>query len=78
MIIAGEDYVYNVEDVEERGGVPAVAIGHAIANRHHGCRFVVGVQIKYAQEKSKLFVVDADGKECKVSILREAFVLPQK
>ena len=42
-----------------------------IANRKHGCRFIVNDEVKYVQEKSKLYVRDADGKECKLDILRQ-------
>jgi hypothetical protein len=34
-------------------------------------RFVVGDEIKYSQEKSKLFAIDADGRECKLDIVRQ-------
>jgi hypothetical protein len=42
-----------------------------IANRRHGCRFIVGDNVKYSQEKGDLWVLDADGKEFKVPILRQ-------
>jgi hypothetical protein len=71
IIIVGQDYMYNVEDSAASGGKPAIALGHAIANRHHGCRFVVGEDVKFSQEKNKLYVIDADGKECKTEILRQ-------
>jgi hypothetical protein len=32
---------------------------------------MVNDKIKYAQEKRKLYVMDADGKECKLDILRQ-------
>jgi hypothetical protein len=71
IIIVGQDYVFNIEDSVASGGKAAIALGHAIANRHHGCRFVVGEDVKYSQEKNKLYVLDADGKECKAEILRQ-------
>lgn len=71
IIIVGQDYVYNVEDSAATGGKAAIGIGHAIANRRHGCRFVVGEDVKYFQEKNKLYVLDTDGKECKTEILRQ-------
>jgi hypothetical protein len=46
-------------------------IRNAIVNRKHGCRFVVGEDIKYVQEKGDLWVLDPDGKECKIPILRQ-------
>jgi len=42
-----------------------------IANHRHGCRFVVGDDVKYSQERGDLWVLDADGKECKEPILRQ-------
>jgi hypothetical protein len=44
---------------------------NAINNRHHGCRFIVGEDIKYAQEKGYLWVLDPDGRECKIPIMRQ-------
>jgi hypothetical protein len=44
---------------------------NALANRKHGCRFVIGEDIKYAQEKGYLWVLDPDGKECKIPIIRQ-------
>ena len=44
---------------------------NAIANRKHGCRFIIGDQAKYAQEKNYLYVLDADGKECTLDITRQ-------
>ncbi|MBS1873868.1 MAG: hypothetical protein JSU00_11680 [Acidobacteria bacterium] len=71
IIIVGDGYVFNVEDATTTGGVPAVAIGRAIANKHHGCRFIVGDEIKYAQEKGTMYVIDVDGKQCRTAILRQ-------
>jgi hypothetical protein len=68
LLIEGDDYSYVVQDSRRKGG-PILAT--ALANRKHGCRFVVGEDIKYAQEKGDLWVLDADGKECKISILKQ-------
>jgi hypothetical protein len=68
LLIAGDDYLYIIQDSRRQGG-PILAT--ALRNRKHGCRFIVGEQIKYAQEKSDLWVLDVDGKECKVPILRQ-------
>lgn len=64
----GADYVYTVQDSTRRGGG---LLTTALANRKHGCRFIVGDEIKYAQEKRKLCVLDADGKECGLDIVRQ-------
>jgi len=37
----------------------------------HGRRFIIGDDVKYAQDKRKLYVLDADGKECKLDIIRQ-------
>ncbi len=68
LLIAGEDYVYLISDDRRKGG-PILAT--ALHNRHHGCRFVVGEDIKYSQDKGDLYVIDADQKECKTAILRQ-------
>ena len=46
-------------------------VTRSIANRKHGCRFVIGDDVKYVQEKSKLRVLDADTKECVLDIVRQ-------
>jgi hypothetical protein len=76
-LIVGEVYVYYVEDSTTRGGPTegsygaGYQLGRILRNRKHGCRFVVGEDVKYAQDKGTLHVVDADGKECGLSILRQ-------
>lgn len=71
--IVGSEYAYVVNDsVQKAVGLPAHGIiTRSIANRKHGCRFVVGDEIKYAQNKAKIYVFDADGRECKLDILRQ-------
>ena len=68
LLILGIDYLYVIRDERRKGG-PILAT--ALHNRHHGCRFIVGEDVKYAQEKGDLYVIDADGKECKTPILRQ-------
>jgi hypothetical protein len=78
LMIVGDQYLYIIEDYHRKGGPILV---NALANRHHGCRFVVGEDIKYSQEKGDLHVLDADGKECKLPILRQErrdFVPPKR
>jgi hypothetical protein len=43
----------------------------ALANRKHGCRYIVGNAIQYAQEKNILYVRDTDGKEGELDIVRQ-------
>jgi len=66
--IVGEDYEYLVDDTTS---AQSGLLTRSIANRKRGCRFVVGDEVKYAQEKDKMYVLDADGKECKLDILRQ-------
>jgi len=68
LAIVGEDYFYIIEDTTRKS---SDILWSAIANRHHGCHFIVGAEVKYAQDKATLHVIDADGKECKAVILRQ-------
>lgn len=42
-----------------------------IDRKKHFCRFIVGDDVKYEQKKSKLYVLDADGKQCTLEIVRQ-------
>jgi hypothetical protein len=68
LVLVSDGFLYIVQDERRRGGP---LLETMIANHRHGCRFVVGDDVKYAQEKGSLWVLDADGKECKVAILRQ-------
>jgi hypothetical protein len=68
VIVVGDDYVYTVQDSIQKGGG---LLTRALANRKRGCRFIVGEEIQYAQDKGNLSVLDADGKECKLQIIRQ-------
>jgi hypothetical protein len=66
--IIGKDYEYLAYDgTSAQTGL----LTRSIANRKHNCRFIVNDTVKYAQEKKSLYVIDADGKECKLDILRQ-------
>ncbi len=69
LIIEGQDYFYLIEDGHRSGGG---ILTSALANRKRGCRFVIDEDIRYFQEKDRLWVLDADGKECKLPILKQA------
>jgi hypothetical protein len=69
LMIVADKYFYVVRDT--RSYIPGALLRNALANRKHGCRFIVGEDIKYAQEKGYLWVLDPDGKECKIPILRQ-------
>jgi len=77
LVIVGSEFAFVVEDTKATGGAPAIAIIHVVANRHHGCRYIVGDSIVYAQEKPKLHILDADGKECLTEILRQERLRPE-
>ena len=77
LMLLGDEFSYLIEDT--RMGGPTSAIGlaaRAISNKHHGCHFIVGDGVKYWQEKTTLHVLDADGKECKVEVLRQERLKP--
>jgi hypothetical protein len=72
LMILGNEFAYVIEDTRVSGRTSLVGLTEcAIANRHHGCRFIVGDEVKYYQEKAVLHVIDVDGKECKTDILRQ-------
>jgi hypothetical protein len=68
LAIVGKDYGYIIEDSRVTSGP---LLRRAIANHHHGCRFIVGDDVRYSQDKAKLYVMDADGKACKLDIVRQ-------
>jgi hypothetical protein len=71
--ITGKEYEYLVYDSTS----PETGLAsRAVANRKHGCRFIVNDDVKYVQTKNKLYVIDADGKECKLDILRQERLVP--
>jgi len=76
LVLRGDGYDYVIWDTREKSAkalipLPAPALGHALANRHHGCRFIVGETVRYAQSKGDLRVIDVDGKQCTVQIVRQ-------
>jgi hypothetical protein len=72
LVIVGDEFAYVIEDTRVTGGGGLVGLAErSIANRKHGCRFIVGDNVKYWQEKAVLHVRDADDKECKTDIVRQ-------
>jgi hypothetical protein len=74
LMIRGDEYSYVVEDTVMKNGSVNPAHGiitRSLANRKHGCRFVIADDVKYYQDKTTLHVIDADGKECKLEVLRQ-------
>jgi hypothetical protein len=77
LMILGEEFAYVIEDTRVTGKTSLVGLTErAISNRHHGCRFIVGDDVKYYQERAVLHVLDADNKECKVEVLRQERLKP--
>ncbi len=48
-----------------------------VDHQKHPCRFVVSDDVKYLQERAKLDVLDVDGKECKLDIVRQERLAPK-
>jgi hypothetical protein len=73
LLIVGVDYEYVVDDPVLRsvGNPLHGSLTRAIANRGHGCRFVIGEYALYWQDGSRLHLLDRDGKECKLDIVRQ-------
>ena len=72
-LIIGEQYILTVEDIVKKreGGGLLGAARNAVVNSRHGCRLIVNDSVRYAQEKSTVYVIDADGKECKMNLIRQ-------
>jgi hypothetical protein len=73
IVIQGVQYLYTVDDLTKKATdfLQQGALARAIANRKHGCRMIIGDPVLYEQAKDKLFVQDADGKVCKMDIVRQ-------
>jgi hypothetical protein len=62
--IFGGDYAYTVRDLGSG----------AIIKRP--CRYIVGDPIKFSQEKSVLYLIDADGAECRAQVMTQERLPP--
>src|SRR5215471_13563550 len=79
LLLVSDEFAYVVNDTRTSNKLPlhqgaigdAGAIAHAIGGRHHGCRFIVGDDVKFYQVKDALHVIDADGKECKTEVFKQ-------
>ena len=79
LLLVSDEFAYVVNDTRTSNRLPlhqgvigdSAAIVHAVSGRHHGCRFIVGDEVKFHQNKAVLHVIDADGKECKTEVLRQ-------
>jgi hypothetical protein len=77
LMLLGNEFSYLIEDTRMSGPTSAIGVAaRAISNKHHGCHFIVNDNIMFWQEKTTLHVLDADGKECKVEVLRQERLKP--
>ena len=73
LALKGKEFVYVIEDTRISGlghGVLGIA-ERTVTNKHRGCHFIIGDDVMYYQEKATLHVINVDGKECKLDILRQ-------
>ena len=79
LLIVGVEYEYVINDfvLKSVGNPLHGSLTRAMANRGHGCRFIVGDFALYYQEGAKLHVLDEDGKECKLDIVRQQRIKPR-
>lgn len=71
LAILSEEFAYIISDTQTPRPPDGIHLGHIIAARHHGCRFIVGDEVRFYQQKDVIHVIDADGKECKTEVLRQ-------
>lgn len=64
VAIVGADYTYIVSDEVRKGAVLTL-------NRNKGCRYIVGDEIRYMQDRKNLHILDEDGRKCVVEIIRQ-------
>jgi hypothetical protein len=57
--ISGDEYTYTVRGPGTGGFAP------------HPCRYIAGDEIRYAQDKRVLYVIDADTRECRAQVMRQ-------
>jgi hypothetical protein len=73
LLLVGKEFAFilNHSTFRTWDGKPGLVMWSAVASLKHGCRFVIGDDVQYSQDKGKLYVVDADGKTCKLDIVRQ-------
>jgi hypothetical protein len=72
LMIIGSFYSYVVTRSGSRtlNVKPGVVIASAMKSASHVGRFIIGDTTRFAQQKNNLYVIDADGQECKLEIIR--------
>jgi hypothetical protein len=71
LLIVNKDFLFVVSDVAEKGSGLYGSLSRAIYNRKHGCHIIVNDPIDFYQEKTNVYVLDVDGKECKMDLIRQ-------
>ena len=61
--IFGDVYAYTVRD-----------LGNGVLK--HPCRYIVGDAVKHVQERSVLYLIDADGKDCRTELMTQERIPP--
>lgn len=78
FLIVGSDYLFVVSDNTTSSVGSAVAFG-ALGMKGVGrrpCPLAVNDPVTYARERDVLYVLDLDGKECKMAIIRQERIIP--
>ena len=75
LMIVNKDFLFVVSDVAEKGSGLYGSLGRAIYNRKHGCHIIVNDPVDFYQEKTTVYVLDVDGKECKMDLIRQERVV---
>jgi hypothetical protein len=72
LALVSDQFAYIIIDTRTQvNSNMTTTIVRAVANRHHGCHYIVGDDIRFYQDKAILHVIDVDGKECKAEVMRQ-------
>jgi hypothetical protein len=78
LSIRSDEFLFIVTDTTEKSHSLYGIAGRAIANHKRGCRIIINDPIMFSPEGSTLYVIDADGKECKLDLIRQTRIAPPK
>jgi hypothetical protein len=76
LSIRSDEFLFIVTDTTEKSHSLYGIAGRAIANHKRGCRIIINDPIMFSPQGSTLYVIDADGKECKLDLLRQTRIAP--
>jgi hypothetical protein len=72
LLLISDEFAFIIEDTRASGRSSLAGLTErAVLNRHHGCHFIVNDPVKYWQDRTTLHVIDVDGKDCKVEVVRQ-------